>query len=230
VSSIDTATLMPATDPPVLYSFRRCPYAMRARLALTVSGQRCELREVVLRNKPPELIVASPKGTVPVLVESDGRVIDESLEIMRWALQRNDPDRWLLPSQGSLEAMHALIELIDTEFKAHLDRYKYPGRHGLVEGDSETHRTAAALILEDLNLRLSAGRYLFSDHPTLADMAIAPFIRQFAQVDVEWFGAQAWSRLQDWLSSIIDSALFLSIMKKYPPWIPGQSGVSFPEK
>ncbi len=202
---------------------------MRARLALTVSGQQCELREVVLRDKPSELIAASPKGTVPVLIEPDGQVIDESLQIMRWALRRNDPDRWLQPSQGTPDAMQALIELIDGEFKVHLDRYKYPGRHGLDASANEKPRAAAAAILENLDARLTAGRYFFGDHAALADIAIAPFIRQFAQVDVAWFSTQSWSRLQGWLRSIVDSALFTSIMKKYPPWISGQAGAAFPE-
>jgi glutathione S-transferase len=227
VTSIDAAASGSQISHPVLYSFRRCPYAMRARLALAVSGQRCELREVVLRNKPSELIAASPKGTVPVLVESE-RVIDESLQIMQWALRRSDPERWLLPSQGSPDAMELLIELIDTEFKAHLDCYKYPSRHGFDAGDSERHRTAAAVILEDLNARLATERYLFGDRPVLADFAIAPFIRQFAQVDFTWFSGQRWPGLQAWLRSIVDSALFTSIMNKYPPWIPGTTGEMFP--
>ncbi|GBG15627.1 glutathione S-transferase [Novimethylophilus kurashikiensis] len=212
-------------DLPVLYSFRRCPYAMRARLALLVSGQRCELREVVLRDKPQAMLDASPKGTVPVLILTDGQVLDESLDIMLWALRQYDPEQWLSPQQGSLEAMLALIAQCDGEFKFHLDRYKYPERYDNV--DALEHREAAQGFLLGLEARLGEAAYLFGEHPALADMAIAPFVRQFSQTDLDWFSAQPWPRLRDWLSGIVGAGMFERVMEKYSQWVPGTDGVVF---
>ena len=210
---------------PVLYSFRRCPYAMRARLALAVSGQMVELREVVLRAKPAALLEASPKGSVPVLVLPDGQVIDESLDIMCWTLARRDPAGWLSPEQGSAAAMHALIAECDSDFKFHLDRSKYPDRFpGTVAAE---HRSAAAGFLARLEAQLIAP-YLFGTRPALADMAIVPFVRQFAQVDPAWFAAQGWSNLQAWLERILESTLFAQIMHKTPAWVAGEPGLRFP--
>lgn len=209
---------------PVLYSFRRCPYAMRARLALAVSGQPYELREVVLRNKPEALLAASPKGTVPVLVLQDGEVIDESLDIMRWALARNDPAQWLAPTGASVEAMEALIAINDGGFKGHLDRYKYPDRYaGESSGDAAgfalKHRNDAASWLAQLDARLEGG-WLFGGKACLADMAILPFIRQFAHTDAGWFASQPWPRLQGWLAAFEASALYAGVMQKNAPWQP----------
>ena len=186
---------------PVLYSFRRCPYAMRARLALAVSGQAHELREVVLKNKPATMLAASLKGTVPVLVLPGGEVIDESLDIMRWALAQNDPAQWLSPTGASTEEMDALIAASDGEFKQHLDRYKYPNRYASESsGDAAdfalNHRSEAAHWLAQLDARLGDG-WLFGAKACLADMAILPFIRQFARTDAHWFAAQPWPRLQE---------------------------------
>lgn len=211
---------------PVLYSFRRCPYAMRARMAIAVSGQRCELREVVLRAKPAELLAASPKGTVPVLVEADGTVIDQSLDIMLWALRRNDPEGWLRADGATLDEMLALVAECDGEFKRHLDGYKYPERHPGADG--EAHRAQGALFLMQLDARLQIWPYLHGEHIALADIAIAPFVRQFAQVDVAWFEAQPWPRLQAWLADRLDAPLFARVMEKYPPWHTGRRGVDFP--
>jgi glutathione S-transferase len=211
---------------PVLYSFRRCPYAMRARMAIAVSGQRCELREVVLRDKPVELLAASPKGTVPVLVDVDGTVIDQSLDIMLWALRRNDPERWLQPAHGTLDEMLALVAECDGEFKKHLDGYKYPDRHPQL--DPIAHRAQGSLFLERLETRLQAGRCLYGDQAALADIAIAPFVRQFAQVDAAWFELQPWPRLRAWLAVRLDAPVFARAMDKYPPWRAGQPGVDFP--
>jgi glutathione S-transferase len=215
---------------PVLYSFRRCPYAMRARLALAASGQVVELREVVLRDKPAALHEASPKATVPVLVLPDGQVLEQSLDIMLWALQRHDPHGWLVPTHGTQDAMLALVARIDTDFKHHLDRYKYPNRY---ENEScprtaDGHRSAAEAIILELEARLARHAHLFGPHPALADMAIAPFIRQFAQVDADWFAAQPWPRLQRWLADWAQSALFVQVMGKNPPWQAGTAGVAFP--
>ena len=137
---------------PVLYSFRRCPYAMRARMAIAASGRCCELREVVLRDKPAELLAASPKGTVPVLVDTDGRVVDQSLDIMLWALRRNDPEGWLRPAGGTLEDMLALIAECDGDFKRDLDGYKYPEREP--DGDAAAHRAKGAAFLSRLDAHL----------------------------------------------------------------------------
>jgi glutathione S-transferase len=208
---------------PVLYSFRRCPYAMRARLALMVSGQNCELREVVLRDKPQALRDASAKATVPVLVEPSGNVIEQSLDIMCWALSRADPDGWLMPTDGSLAEMLALIAACDEGFKPQLDRYKYPERHGV---QAAVAREEASAFLSQLEQRLAKAPFLFGHHAALADMAIAPFIRQFAGVDAAWFAPQ-WPSLQRWLTAWEGSALFARVMHKYAQWKPGSAPVVF---
>lgn len=221
----DTPAL--ASSPyPVLYSFRRCPYAMRARLALAASEQVCELREVVLTNKPAALLEASAKGTVPVLIDSHGQVIDQSLDIMLWALRRNDPRQWLRASGMALDQMLALIAACDGEFKFHLDRYKYPTRFALA--DAALHREQGAPYLSELNAQLLAHSCLMDDSESLADMAIAPFVRQFAHTDPVWFAAQPWAALQSWLSTFEDSPIYLQVMVKHAPWVPGQPPVFFP--
>ncbi len=207
---------------PVLYSFRRCPYAMRARLALAVSEQPYELREVVLRNKPADMLLASPKGTVPVLVLPGGEVIDESLDIMRWALGRHDPAQWLSPAGVLSEEVDTLIAGNDGEFKQHLDRYKYPNRYpqeaaGDAPGFALKHRDEAARWLVKLDARLGDG-WLFGTQACLADMAILPFIRQFAHTDADWFAAQPWPRLQGWLAAFEASGLYIGVMEKHAPW------------
>jgi glutathione S-transferase len=206
------------TNPPILYSFRRCPYAMRARMALLVSAQAVEIREVVLRNKPAELIAASPKATVPVLVLENGDVIDQSLDIMRWALGRNDPEGWL---DGEDQV---LIADNDGPFKHHLDRYKYPERHG---SDLLVHREAALLILSGLEERLNGRTNLYRDSRTLTDMAIFPFVRQFAATDRDWFDAQALPRLREWLTRHENSPLFETAMVRLEPWQAGNAPVCF---
>ena len=219
--------------PPILYSFRRCPFAMRARMALTLSGQRCELREIVLRDKPDEMIAVSPKATVPVLVEADGTVRDESLEIMLWTLERNDPDGLLAPEHGDRDQMLALIAKIDGEFKGHLDRYKYANRYQDENDgsgvDPVAHRSAGMAVLAELENRLGHHRYLFGKRLSLADIAIAPFVRQFANTDAAWFARQPVPELQRWLSDILASDLFLGCMKKYKPWKVTGEAVAFPE-
>lgn len=203
---------------PILYSFRRCPYAMRARLALLVSGTECELREVKLSAKPAEMIAASPKGTVPVLVLPDGRVIDESLEIMRWALGRNDPLQWL----GSEDT--ALIAANDGPFKHHLDRYKYAHRHA---SDPAEHRAAGMGQLELLDVRLAAHAQLCGTAMRFTDAALMPFVRQFAEADRPWFDAQPVPHVQRWLASHLASPLFQAIMVPFTPWIRGDTPVLF---
>lgn len=210
---------------PILYSFRRCPYAMRARLSLAASGQRCELREVVLRDKPAELIAASPKGTVPVLVLPDSSVIDESLDIMVWALGKNDPKQWLPPLGERRDAMLALIAECDGTFKQALDRYKYPQRFENVDALEQRHQGSQWLMT--LDVRLSNAPFLFGNQATLADAAIMPFVRQFAQVDRAWFDAQPWPALLAWLQGWLESELFGTVMAKHEPWR-GGPGISFP--
>lgn len=212
---------------PVLYSFRRCPYAMRARLALAVSGQACELREVVLRNKPQGLLQASPKATVPVLVLADGQVLDQSLAIMRWALAQHDPARWLLPTKGTEADMLVLIDECDSHFKKALDRCKYPSRYP--EADASVARVQAVEWLQGLESRLTPCPFLFGEHAALADMAIAPFVRQFAGIDLHGWEAQPWPHLQTWLAQWQASTLFESVMHKLPAWVDGTVGVPFPQ-
>ena len=210
---------------PILYSFRRCPYAMRARLALAHAGLACELREINLRNKPQALLDASPKGTVPVLVLQDGRVIEQSLEIMLHALQSKDPDGWLAPTQGTLDDMLTLIGRNDSFFKQALDRCKYPERY-TAEAVNQA-QTDALTWLADLDAQLTESGYLFGMNPSLADMALRPFVRQFARIDEAQWAEQPWPHLQDWLQRWIDSALFAEIMETYPGWVPGTTGPAF---
>ncbi|NBX05586.1 MAG: glutathione S-transferase [Betaproteobacteria bacterium] len=206
---------------PILYSFRRCPYAMRARLALLAAGQVVEHREVALKNKPAEMLRVSPKGTVPVLVLADGTVLEESLDIMRWALGRSDPQGWLGGDEAGREDAWSLIAQNDGDFKFHLDRYKYPHRYGLADGTA--HRELARGFLDLLQARLAQHGFLAGAHFGLADAAIAPFVRQFAHTDPVWFAAQAWTHLAQWLQDFEASAAFAQVMEKHPVW-PGASG------
>jgi glutathione S-transferase len=200
---------------------------MRARMALAVSGQTCELREVVLRNKPQGLLQASPKATVPVLVLPNGQVLEQSLDIMRWALAQHDPDGWLAPSQGSVDEMLDFIAACDGPFKHALDRCKYPDRYP--DADSRAEKNKAAAWLETLESRLSVQPFLFGAHAALADMAVAPFVRQFAGIDAAWWDAQPWPRLQAWLAQWQASRLFGLVMCKLPAWVDGTPGVAFPQ-
>ncbi len=208
------------SDLPVLYSFRRCPYAMRARLALHYAGIPCELREIVLRDKAPEFLETSPKGTVPVLV-TEVDVIEESLDIMLWALTQNDPDGWLTHKNAAL----ALIAQSDGPFKTALDRYKYGSR--FPGADASAERETASVFLQMLNNQLAETPYLHGDSLGLADMAIVTFVRQFAFVDKDWFDAQDWPHLIRWLDGFLGSARFADIMQKYPKWISGDPVTRF---
>ena len=214
---------------PILYSFRRCPYAMRARMAIIASGHQVELREVILRDKPEEMLQASPKATVPVLVKPDQTVVDESLDVMLWALEHNDPDNWLNPENR--EPLLAFIEEMDGPFKEHLDKYKYATRHAGSEDVEQfrlSHRAAALDILRSLDARLSQHKYLFSDRITLADIATFPFVRQFANTDRDWFDQQQIPNVQNWLANLIESDLFATCMNKYDQWKSGNNGIEFP--
>jgi len=206
---------------PVLYSFRRCPYAMRARMAIFYARAPCSLREVILRDKPDEMLAASPKATVPVLVLGTGSVIDESLDIMDWALARNDPDGWLTDSDTAKQ----LIKESDGPFKHHLDRYKYGTRYE--EQTPEFHRSQGEVFLNKLNTVLSETDYLTGPGINLADIAVFPFIRQFANTDRTWFDGLDLPALHKWLTRHQQSDLFQSVMAKYPQWKTGDEDVQF---
>ncbi len=203
---------------PVLYSFRRCPYAMRARMALHTSATALEHREIELKNKPAAMLAASPKGTVPVLVLPNGRVIDESLDIMRWALTKQDPLHWW-PTADREPAALASIAQNDGPFKQALDRYKYPHRFGLREGTAA--RDAGAGFLRSLESHLQDQAFLGGASWGLVDAALAPFVRQFAHTDTAWFAQQPWPRLAQWLADFEASDLFAAIMHKHPVWVAG---------
>jgi glutathione S-transferase len=200
--------------PIILYSYRRCPYAMRARMALQYAGIATEVREISLRNKPQEMIALSPKATVPVLVLPDKTVIDESLEIMFWALNQQDTDGWL---EVNLTAAKGLIETNDGWFKKALDAYKYPDRYP--EKTQAEHRAVGQVFLQQLETLLQQHDGLCGHLPSLADIAIFPFIRQFKGVDSDWFDNAPYVRLNQWLTSLIQSDLFDSIMKKHPTYL-----------
>jgi len=212
---------------PILYSFRRCPYAMRARLAIATSGLQVELREVVLRDKPQPLIDISPKATVPVLITSDEQLIDESIDIMFWALQQSDPDGWLKDlNQEQRSVSKHIITNNDGEFKYYLDRYKYADRYP--EHSQQYYRQQAEKTLMDLEQRLDSHDYFISEKLSIADIAVLPFIRQFAFVDKEWFDQSPYPLLKQWLEEFITSELFANIMHKYPQWQQGQELQFFP--
>ncbi|MCG9755536.1 glutathione S-transferase [Shewanella insulae] len=215
---------------PILYSFRRCPYAMRARLGLFLAGQEVELREIVLKHKPEPMLAASPKGTVPVLILEDGSVIDESLSIMLWALSEkakegDEKTKALLLTHepGQQQAAMALIEANDNEFKPWLDKYKYADRHP--EQTQDEYRAQGERFISLLEASLSQHDQLVSDLPSLADYAIFPFVRQFAHVDKNWWQQSPYPKVRAWLANHIDSPAFAAIMKKYPTWL--DSGESF---
>jgi glutathione S-transferase len=193
---------------------------MRARLALVVSETCCLLREVDLSNKPAQLIAASPKGTVPVLVLPGDHVLDESLDIMRWALRTRDPDGWL---QADPVAAQVLIRTNDEGFKTHLDRYKYAD----VDETKIEHRSAGLEILRSLDERLSSQANLCSDDMSIADAAVLPFVRQYAQVDRVWFDSAPVPHLRRWLDGHLSSALWERIAVRVKPWAEGDPPIFF---
>ena len=210
---------------PILYSFRRCPYAMRARLALQSAGLEVELREVVLKDKAPAFLEASPSATVPCLVPCDGEAIDESLDIMIWCLERSDPERLLAPNGASMDEMLDLIEELDGDFKQSLDRYKYETRYS--DADPVAERDKAARFLKRVDAMLTERAWLFGDQPSLADLAVLPFVRQFANVDRVWFDSEQWPNLRRWLEEFLASDRFKAIMTRYPKWKAGDAATVF---
>jgi glutathione S-transferase len=213
--------------PPRLYSFRRCPYAIRARMAIKYSGIRVEMREVILRNKPDEMIKLSAKGEVPVLLLPDDSVLDESIDIIYWALSINDPEGWTINSGNPLwKKLNELVNTNDFIFKQHLDKYKYSVR--FPEHPVEYYRDQGEVFLKQLDERLSLSGYLFEGKITVADIAIFPFIRQFANVDRPWFNQTPYGHLQKWLDMLLVSELFLSVMEKYKQWDSSAAPIYFP--
>ena len=211
---------------PILWSFRRCPYAMRARLAVAASGITVELREILLRDKPDAFVAASAKATVPVLVQTDGTILEESRDIMFWALGQNDPENWLACWHQDKAKVTAFLDELDGPFKTHLDRYKYDSRY---EGeDAITHRSAGAAFLQRIDSILATQPWLSGGAAGLMDYASLPFIRQFRIADPDWFDHQPWPHLHPWLQGFLDAAQFAAIMTKYTPWQDGERGIAFP--
>lgn len=198
---------------PILYSYRRCPYAMRARMALKVAGVDVEIREISLREKPKHLLAASPKGTVPVLVLTDGTVIDESLDIMQWALQRQDAQNWLAADATQVQA---LIAENDSSFKDALQAYKYPERYPTTQIEA---RAKGEVFFAKLEAMLDANTYLLKPTISLADVALMPFVRQFAHVDRDWFDQSPYPKLRFWLDTWLESDTFTSVMQKHPTYL-----------
>lgn len=199
---------------PVLYSYRRCPYAMRARMALKYASVAVEIREIALRDKPKAMLAVSPKATVPVLVLGDDTVLEESLDIMYWALQQKDSDGWLVANS---QLTQQLITENDGSFKQALDKYKYAIR--FPEQSAVAYRAQGEVFLQKLELLLNDSTFLLKDQVSLVDIAIFPFVRQFSGVDSAWFETAAYPRLRAWLKGLVESELFVSIMEKQPTYL-----------
>ena len=207
------------SDPHILYSFRRCPYAMRARMGLKIAGIEYEHREVLLRDKPAEMLTASPKATVPIMVLEGGEVIDESFDIMLWALEQSDPEQWLAPDMAP---MLDLIKTIEGPFAQEQFRYKYASffDDSLKRGDVNVeHRDKACVFLKDYEEILAKSNFLMGEKPSLADYAIFPFIRQFAAVERNWWDKPQFPHLHKWWAHFMEAEIFTSIMEKYPLFV-----------
>lgn len=203
---------------PVLYSLRNCPFAMRARMAIYRSQVPVLLRDIVLSDKPPEMLEASPKGTVPVVVTSCGTVIEESAEVMLWALGENDPDDLLLSTNPvMLDSMRGFIHLFDTEFKPCLETYRAAKRYH--EPNLVECRQACEKYLSELEDRLTRHSFLISDQESLADLALLPFIRQFARVERQWYLQSPYPKLRQWLNQYLQSRMFSKVMTKHELWL-----------
>lgn len=208
---------------PILYSFRRCPYAMRARLAIKASGLIVEIREVELKNKPKEFLNISPKATVPIVCISSKQIIEESLDIMEWALKINDPLKLLKNEKLNRIEIHSILNKLENEFKQNLDRYKYSSRFDLP--NPKLYRDKNLQTLNEFNNLLQNNKGICSSHLSLLDYAVFPFIRQFRNVNSVWFDSLELKFLQTWLYELIDSDEFSSIMKKYEIWKPNQKPI-----
>lgn len=200
----------------ILYTFRRCPYAIRARLALAYTGIGVELREILLKNKPPSMLALSSKATVPVLQLGNGVVLDESLDIMRWALQHSDRDHWLPQTDAEKQLTEQLLATNDGPFKQALDRYKYWTR--FPERTQQQYRSEAEVFILPLESVLAQQPFLLGGRSRLPDHAIFPFIRQFSNVDKTWFDSAPYPNLQRWLRQHLSNPLFEAVMHKYPQW------------
>ena len=188
---------------PILYTFRRCPYAMRARFAIRSSKIIVEIREIKLQEKPSEFLKLSPKGTVPVLITNSGEVLEESLDIIYWALNKNDPHKWLAKGKLENQEIIKLLDDLENKFKPNLDKYKYPSRFSGV--DQFFHRDKNLCFLKKLNSYLENNKSLNCEHLSLLDYAIFPFVRQFRNVDQDWFDKLNFIFLNKWINQIIDS-------------------------
>jgi len=209
-------------SPPVFYSLRRCPYAMRARMGLLLAKQPVMLRDIVTKNKPPELLLASPKGTVPVLVFNEQTpeqaVIDQSLDIMKWALSQNDPLDLLRQSSPDISTqILGLIDDNDRAFIPKLEQYRASMRYH--NDDLALRRQACEVHLTPLEAKLKLHPYFFGETPSLADYALMPFISQFARVDKKWFVRSGYVQLDKWLRSHYESPLYTKVMKQFPQWV-----------
>ena len=211
---------------PIFWSFRRCPYAMRARLAIAASGQKVELREILLRDKPTDFLATSPKGTVPVLKLKNGQVIDESRDIMFWALEQNDPENWLAVWRRNPAFTLAFLDRLDGAFKYDLDRYKYASRYD--RGAGSAHRDSGGVFLAELNQDLQQTGSLPEAQLGLFDFASLPLVRPFRIAGPDWFDDQSWPHLHAWLGGFLDSASFRVVMQKYPQWSPVGQSIAVP--
>jgi len=207
----------------ILYSFRRCPYCMRSHMALKYAGLNVELREVDLSDMPEQALSVSSNATVPLLVLDDGSYMDESWDIVKWALEQSDPDHWLGQDKEHLLDAEILIETNDFSFKEDLDHYKYADRHP--EHTQEYYRQRCEEFIEELEEMLSENTFLLSDKLSLADIGVFPFVRQFSKVDEEWFAEAPYPKVRHWLQSLIDSALFQQVFKKHALWRLGDAPV-----
>jgi glutathione S-transferase len=205
-----------AFNKPVCYTFRRCPYAIRARMAIDYSKIDLEFREIIFKNKPTTMLAASPKGTVPVLVQADGSVLDESRDILWWCVEQNDPENWASDSSEFRDSFDALVDENDGSFKNNLDKYKYSDR--FPEFPAEHYRSQGEMFLQKLESLLEKNHWLLSGSFTLADDAIFPFIRQFSMVDIKWFNHVPYPKLRSWLTRILESERFQRVMVKRPLW------------
>lgn len=207
---------------PILYSFRRCPYAIRSRMALAAANSVVELREVLLKDKPADLTAVSAKATVPVLVLPDGQILEESLDIIDWALEQSDPLNWARGDVGATD----WIQRCDGELKTWLDRYKYADR--FPEASAEHYRQQAEQTLQHMENTFNTHRWLGGTSASVADVAVFPFVRQFAAVEPQWWAQAPYPKVRAWLAFWLESALFASVMKKYPRWEPAQPITLFP--